>query len=106
MFRQWARILRHPTFVAWALLIACTYGGLFAFLPGSAFVFIDVLGSSPMACGLYIAGCSMCYIVGTFWCRRWLLRHGLAGAVKRGAFFTLAGGVSMMALAWAGIISP
>jgi hypothetical protein len=91
MFRQWAHILRHPTFVAWALLIACTYGGLFAFLPGSAFVFIDVLGSSPMACGLYIAGCSMCYIVGTFWCRRWLLRHGLAGAVKRGAFFTLAG---------------
>jgi len=106
MFRQWARILRHPTFVAWALLIACTYGGLFALLPASGLVFIDVLGSSPMACGLYIAGCSMCYIVGTFWCRRWLLRHGLAGAVKRGAFFTLAGGVSMMALAWAGIISP
>ena len=106
MFSQWARILRHPTFVAWALLIACTYGGLFAFLAGSAFVFIDVLGTSPMAYGLYIAGCSVCYIVGTFWCRRWLLRHGLAGAVKRGAFFTLSGGVSMMALAWAGVISP
>ena len=59
-----------------------------------------------MACGLYIAGCSISYIVGTFWCRRWLLRHGLAGAVKRGAAFTLAGGVSMAGLAWAGVISP
>ncbi len=106
MFALWRRILRHPTFVAWALLIACTYGGLFAFLAGSAFVFIDVLGSSSMACGLYIAGCSICYIVGTFWCRRWLLRYGLAGAVKRGAAFTLAGGVAMVALAWAGVISP
>jgi DHA1 family bicyclomycin/chloramphenicol resistance-like MFS transporter len=106
MFASWRRILRHPTFVAWALLIACTYGGLFAFLAGSAFVFIDVLGSSSMACGLYIAGCSICYIVGTFWCRRWLLRYGLAGAVKRGAAFTLAGGVAMVALAWAGVISP
>jgi DHA1 family bicyclomycin/chloramphenicol resistance-like MFS transporter len=106
MFAMWWRILRHPTFTAWALLIACTYAGLFAFLAGSSFVFIDVLGSSRMACGLYIAGCSICYIVGTFWCRRWLLRHGLAGAVKRGAAFTLAGGLSMAGLAWAGVIAP
>jgi DHA1 family bicyclomycin/chloramphenicol resistance-like MFS transporter len=106
MLRQWGRILRHPTFVAWSLLIACTYAGLFAFLAGSSFVFIDVLGSSRMACGLYIAGCSVCYVVGTFWCRRWLLHHGLAGAVKRGAAFTLIGGVSMVGLAWAGMIAP
>jgi DHA1 family bicyclomycin/chloramphenicol resistance-like MFS transporter len=106
MFAQWLRIVRHPTFLAWALLIACTYAGLFAFLAGSSFVFIDVLGSSRMACGLYIAGCSISYIAGTFWCRRWLLRHGLAGAVRRGAAFTLAGGMSMMALAGAGVIAP
>jgi DHA1 family bicyclomycin/chloramphenicol resistance-like MFS transporter len=106
MFAQWGRIVRHPTFVAWALLIACTYGGLFAFLAASPFVFVEVLGSSRMAFGLYIAGCSVSYIVGTFWCRRWLLRHGLAGAVKRGAAFTLAGGAAMAGLAWAGVISP
>ena len=106
MLALWWRILRHRGFLAWSLLIACTYGGLFAFLAGSAFVFIDVLGVSRMACGLYIAGCSISYIVGTFWCRRWLLRHGLAGAVKRGAAFTLAGGASMAALAWAGVLSP
>jgi DHA1 family bicyclomycin/chloramphenicol resistance-like MFS transporter len=106
MFAQWARIVRHPTFTAWAALVACTYGGLFAFLAGSSFVFIEVLGSSRMAYGLYIAGCSVCYIAGTFWCRRWLLAHGLAGAVKRGAAFTLAGGVAMLGLAAAGVISP
>jgi len=106
MLRQWGRILRNPTFVAWSLLIACTYAGLFAFLAASSFVFIEVLGSSRWACGLYIAGCSVCYIVGTFWCRRWLLHHGLAGAVKRGAAFTFVGGVSMLGLAWAGVIAP
>jgi len=106
MFVHWGRILRHPTFIAWALLIACTYGGLFAFLAGSSFVLIDVLGSSRLACGLYIAGCSVSYIAGTFWCRRWLPRHGLAGSVKRGAAFTLAGGLSMAGLAAAGVIGP
>ena len=106
MFVVWWRILRHPTFLSWSLLVSCTYGGLFAFLAASAFVFIDVLGMSRMACGLYIAGMSISYIIGTFWCRRWLLRHGLAGAVRRGAAFTLAGGASMAALAWAGVVSP
>ena len=102
--RNWGRILRHPTFLAWALLIACTYGGLFAFLAGSSFVFIDVLGSSRMACGLYIAGCSVGYIVGTFWCRRWLLRHGLAGAVQaRRRLHAGRRRCRWPALAWAGV---
>ena len=106
MLAAWRRILRNHAFLAWSLLVSCTYGGLFAFLAGSAFVFIDVLGTSRLACGLYIAGCSTSYIVGTFWCRRWLLRHGLVGAVRRGAAFTLAGGASMVVLAWAGVIGP
>jgi DHA1 family bicyclomycin/chloramphenicol resistance-like MFS transporter len=45
----------------------------------------------------------VCYLAGTFVCRRWLLRHGLAGAVKRAAGFTLAGGVSMAVLSLAGV---
>lgn len=106
MLKQWWRIGRHPTFVAWALLSCSTFAGLFAFLAASSFVFIEVLGVSRLACGAFIAGCSVCYVIGTFWCRRWLLRHGLAGAVKRGAVFTLVGGLSMAALALAGVLGP
>ncbi len=49
MLAQWRRIVRHPGFVAWALLISCTYGGLFAFLAASSFVFIEVpaLAAAP-----------------------------------------------------------
>ncbi len=106
MLAQWGRILRHRGFTAWALLVACTYGGLFAFLASSAFVFIEVLGTSRLACGAFIAGNSVCYIAGTFVCRRWLPHHGLTGSVRRGAAFSLAGGVAMLALAWAGVIGP
>ena len=106
MFANWWRIARHPSFVAWSLLVTCTYAGLLAFLASSSFVFIEVLGTSRMAAGLFIAGCSCCYIAGTFQCRRWLMRHGLAGAVKRGAVFTLVGGVTMAALSLAGVFSP
>ena len=104
LLATWARMLRHPAFLAWTLLVTCTYGGLYAYLAGSAFVFIDVLGLSRTGYGLVLAGSSLSYIAGTFWCRRLLARHGLAGAVKRGAFVTLGAGLALgasAALGWA-----
>ena len=96
-------ILQHPTFRAWGLLVACTYGGLFTVLAGSSFVYMDVLGLSPTAYGVAMAIGSLTYIVGTFICRSWIRRYGMDGAVARGAIFTLAGGLLGGGLAWAHI---
>ena len=97
MARTWWAIGRHPVFVAWALLVACTYGGLFVLLAASSFVYIDVLGLSPGGYGAAMALGSFTYLCGTLLCRRWISRHGMAGSVRRGAWFTLAGGVSIVA---------
>jgi DHA1 family bicyclomycin/chloramphenicol resistance-like MFS transporter len=96
-------VLRHPTFIAWTGLVSATYGGLFTILAASSFVYIDVIGLSPAIYGLAMASGSLAYFAATFVCRRWLVTHGLAGAVKRGAVFTLAGGVLAAALAAAGV---
>ena len=103
LLRTWGVIARHPVFRAWSLLVACTYGGLFTVLAGSSFVYIEVLGLSTAAYGAAMAIGSLSYIAGTVVCRRWITRHGMAGAVARGAFFTLAGGVLGGGLAWAGV---
>ncbi len=103
LLANWARIARHPTFVAWTLLVSFTYGGLYVILAGSAFVYIDVLGLSPRAYGLALACGSASYMVGTFVCRRWVPAHGMAGAVARAAFFSLGGGALGAALALAGV---
>ncbi|WP_029000291.1 Bcr/CflA family efflux MFS transporter [Azohydromonas australica] len=96
-------VLAHRTFRAWSALVASTYGGLFAILALSSFVYIEVLGLTPGQYGIALASGSVAYLLGTFFCRRWLLRHGLDGAVRRGAGFSLAGGLSMAALALAGV---
>jgi DHA1 family bicyclomycin/chloramphenicol resistance-like MFS transporter len=105
LLRLWVDIGRHPVFLAWALLVACTYGGLFTILAASAFIYIDVLGLSPAGYGAAMALGSLSYIAGTFVCRHWIRQHGMAGAVRRGAWPTLAGGTAMVLLAAAGVHS-
>ena len=105
LLRNWRQVLAHPTFRAWTALLCCTYGGLFVMLAGSSFVFIDMLGTSRAAFGVILATNSVAYIAGTLLCRRLLLRHGLRGAVRRGAWLSLAGGLGMAALSLAGLQS-
>ncbi len=105
LLNNWAAVLTNPTFRAWVALLCCTFGGLFFLLAGSSFVFIEVLGSSRVAYGVILATSSLAYIAGTWLCRRLLLRHGLRGAVRRGAWFSLAGGLGMAALSLAGVYS-
>ncbi|MEQ1684053.1 MAG: multidrug effflux MFS transporter [Burkholderiaceae bacterium] len=105
LLANWRSVLRHPSFRAWTALLCCTYGGIFTILASSSFVFIDVLGLSRLAYGGVLAINSLAYILGTVLCRRLLLRHGLRGAVKRGALFSLASGVGMVALSLAGVHS-
>jgi DHA1 family bicyclomycin/chloramphenicol resistance-like MFS transporter len=103
LLSNWQAVLSHRTFRAWTALLCCSWGGLFFLLAGSSFVFINVLGTSRVEYGLILSTSSLAYIAGTLLCRRLLLRHGLRGAVKRGALFSLAGGVGMAALSLAGV---
>lgn len=97
--RQMRQVLVHPVWQAWAGLLASTYGTLFVYLAGGSYVLIGVLGLSPTACGLMLAASGGVYVIGTFACRRLLARHGLRGAVQRGAGVTLCGALAMGSIA-------
>lgn len=102
MARVWRSIARHPTFWAWALLAAASYGGLFTFLATSSFVFINVLGHSKTQYGLLMLSMSLVYIAGTLICRRLIPHLGVRRTVALAAAFTLAGGTLCGVLAWLG----
>ncbi len=105
LLRTWRHIARHPTFRAYAALSTATYAGLFTFLATSSFVFIQVLGLTNTHYGFVMGTMPLAYIAGTFLCRRLLPGGGVLRTVAIGAGFTLAGGVSMAGLAWAGVSS-
>ena len=95
-------IVRNRTFQTWCALSAGSYLGLFTFLASSSFVFIQALGYSKTAYGLLMLSMSASYIVGTFWCRWMLRRTSVHRTVAIAACLTITGGVSMVALAYAG----
>jgi len=99
VFQQLLRTLRHPTFRAWAVLVGCSYGGIYIFLAASGFVLIGALGLSPTRAGAVMSTCSVAYVCGTLLCRRWIPKLGLPGAVARAAWITTAAGLGMAVLA-------
>ena len=101
LLRQVGRIVSHPMFGSWTLLVSCSYGALFVCLAGAGVVLIQVLQVPPLWAGVALSGMGLSYVAGTLCCRRWLPRHGLVGTVGRGAFFSLACAVLMSAVAWA-----
>jgi DHA1 family bicyclomycin/chloramphenicol resistance-like MFS transporter len=103
LFQTWRTIARHPTFWAFTLLATTSYCGLFTFLASSSFVFIQVLGLSKTQYGLVMFTMSLSYILGTFACRRLLLRLGVRRTVAIGAIFTLSGGTLMGVTALMGV---
>ena len=82
--RRWpamaAQVAAPPDLPAWALLVAATYGGLFTLLAGLVVRLHRGARPEPAQYGLAMASGSLAYIVGTFLCRRWLLRQGLRGS--------------------------
>ena len=99
VFQQLGRTLRHPAFQAWALLVGCSYGGIYVFLAGLGYALITVLGLSPALAGVVMSSASLCYIAGTLLCRRWVPKLGAVGAVRRATWITGASGLCMLALA-------
>lgn len=112
LVRNYALVLRSPAFLSYALVGGASYGGLFAFISGSPFVLISVLGVPTAYFGFCFAFCVVGYLFGTIACRRLLARRGITRTLKVGACVSAAGGIAMALLAvagfrhWAAILLP
>jgi DHA1 family bicyclomycin/chloramphenicol resistance-like MFS transporter len=106
LLRNYAAIARHPAFAAFTAATACSYAGLFAFISGSSFVFIQIFGLGRQAYGLAFGGIVLGYLLGTMLCRRLVPRLGLQRTLAAGGAVSLASGAAMALLVLAGVWHP
>jgi DHA1 family bicyclomycin/chloramphenicol resistance-like MFS transporter len=103
MLGTYGEVLRSRTFRAYAAAAASTYGALFAFIAGSSFVLIRVLGLSVTAYGFSFSTMVAGYLIGTLLCRRLVGRRGLQYTLTAGAVLQALAGGTLALLALAGV---
>lgn len=98
-------LLGQRRFLGYLLASSASYSGLFAFISGSSFVFIRVLGLTPDRYGYCFATVILGYMTGTQIGGRLTMRLGVTRLVVAGCLLDAAAGAAMLGLAMAGITS-
>jgi MFS transporter, DHA1 family, multidrug resistance protein len=106
MVANYVRLLRSRGYLGYLLMASFGFAGLFAFLAGSSFVFINVMHRSEREFGL-LFGCVMLgNITGAILSSRLGPRLGIERTIRTSSWLLLASGLAMAALAWAGVNHP
>lgn len=103
MLRNYRTILRHPTFIAYSLAQTASFAGLFAYISGSSFVIIRVLGATPQAFGFYFAMAVVGYVIGSLACKPMLAAFGVRRTLMRASCISVFAGMLMLVLALSGL---
>jgi DHA1 family bicyclomycin/chloramphenicol resistance-like MFS transporter len=105
IFRGYGRFLRDRDYLAYLGIIACSYGGLFAWISGSAFVLQQVYDLDPLAFGIGFGISAAGYLLGTLAASHLVMRCGIGPTIGIGAVAQAAGGLLMLIPALAGMSS-
>ncbi|GAB5467323.1 MAG: Bcr/CflA family multidrug efflux MFS transporter [Rhodospirillales bacterium] len=105
MLANFILLLRHRSYLGYALITALGYAGLFAFISGSSFLLIDSLGLSPLNYGFSFAAVIVGYITGAFVSGRYGGRIGGERMIVLGVGLSLLAALLGMALALSGVLN-
>jgi len=103
---NYATLLRSRLFVGYLLVAAFTSCGLFAFLAGSAFVFVEVLHTGERGFGYLFGSVMVGAVVGALVGIRVVRRWGIDRTIGRASWPLVAAAGVLAALAWAGVGGP
>jgi len=106
VFASYARLLRSRRYVGYLLVAAFASSGLFAFLAGSAFVFVNVIGTGEEGFGFLFGAVMLGNIIGATIGSRLVTRIGIDRMIGYASWLMLFAGVLLAALAWARISQP
>jgi len=98
IIRGFGALLGDRAFAAYLGMLALSFGGLFAWISGSAFVLQDLFGLSALAFSLTFPVGALGYLVGTSLAARLVQRLGIDRTIGLGALALAAGGVGAVAI--------
>jgi DHA1 family bicyclomycin/chloramphenicol resistance-like MFS transporter len=98
-----ARLLKHRAFLGYALTSGFSYGGLFSFISGGAFVVIGVLGVAPENFGFLFMFVAAGFVSGALIGGKLTKRVGILGMMTAGVWIGFAAGCIGLVFALSGV---
>lgn len=105
ILRNYRILLGRRDFIGYTLTNAAAFSGLFAFLSGSSFVLIDLLGVPEQRYGWYFSLIVAGYMCGSLLSGRCSRRLGMSRLILLGTLLTAVAGAAMALLAWQQVYS-
>lgn len=103
---NYVQLLKHRDFLGYVLLNSFVFSGLFAFISGSSFVFIDIFGLEPNIYGICF-GIVVCgYISGTLLAGRFSRKLGGPRMLCYGSILAMIAGLLLAGIAYIGGNTP
>jgi MFS transporter, DHA1 family, multidrug resistance protein len=96
-------LLRHPRYGAYVAAAALMFSGQFAFITGSSFALIEVLGVSPAVYGVCFGVVAGGLMAGSFVSVKLGPRLGIDTMIRTGTAIGALAGATLALLAWAGV---
>jgi DHA1 family bicyclomycin/chloramphenicol resistance-like MFS transporter len=109
--KTYVMLLQQRRYIGFVLCQTFSYSGIFCFISGSSFVFINILGVAPQRFGWCFSVFVIGYMIGTILSARLTHRIGIDGMVQLGAGLALASTlvltpIAMVAPSIAGLLLP
>jgi len=105
--RNYAILFGHRAYRGYVAVVAFSYSGIFCFISGSSFLFVEVIGLGPDLYGLCFTAIVVGYMVGSFAAGRLTTRLGIERMIALGTAIQVAGGLVMAGCAaagWLGVV--
>jgi len=106
MLANYAKLLRSRTYVGYLLIAAFATSGLFAFIAGSAFVFVTVIGTGEQGFGLLFGIVMLGNMTGSAIGSRLVGRLGIDRMLRYSTRLMVVSGIALVVLAWARVGHP
>jgi DHA1 family bicyclomycin/chloramphenicol resistance-like MFS transporter len=106
MLANYAKLLRSRVYLGYLLIAAFATSALFAFLAGSSFVFVSVIGTGEEGFGLLFGVVMLGNIIGSALGSRLVARLGIDRMLQYSTWLMIAAGAALAALAWARVGHP
>jgi len=105
MGRNVVTLVTDRSYVGYVLVNALMFGGQFAFISGSAFVLIGVLGVTPSVFGFCFGAVALGIMTGTFLSGRFGVRIGIDRTILCGTSLSATAGVVLALFSWSGVLT-